>query len=262
MEARVAEKAAVLVDEILVAQRQRDEAMLSRVHTAEEEREAAVERARRLEKEQAEIFDYNCEQLDLAVEELLEGVREANSGRDIERYGAALVSRIRKGQARRDRITAEEMRAVVAERDDAIARCKTLDQELSHAKGELSARASSGQTNDPEQELKIALSTAQRERDAALKRCHKLQKELQQLHTYSSSFCSSASQGHARSAQGVEGTAANEAAAPPDPSSEAWRRSHSLSSRLEQALSERMGLEARLRRALSLKAESAAHADR
>ncbi|CAN0314106.1 unnamed protein product [Lampetra planeri] len=261
MEARVAEKAAVLVDEILVAQRQRDEAMLSRVHTAEEEREAAVERARRLEKEQAEIFDYNCEQLDLAVEELLEGVREASSGRDIERYGAALVSRIRKGQARRDRITAEEMRAVVAERDDAIARCKTLDQELSRAKGELSARGSSGRTNDPEQELKIALTTAQRERDAALKRCHKLQKELQQLHTYSS-FCSSASQNHARSALGAEGTAANEAAGPPDPSSEAWRRSHSLSSRLEQALSERLGLEARLRRALSLKAESAAHADR
>nr|XP_032830055.1 mirror-image polydactyly gene 1 protein-like [Petromyzon marinus] len=154
MEARVAEKAAVLVDEILVAQRQRDDAMLSRVHTAEEEREAAVERARRLEKEQAEIFDYNCEQVDLAVEELLEGVREASSGRDIERYGAALVSRIRKGQARRDRITAEEMRAVVAERDDAIARCKKLDHELSRAKEELSARGSSGRTNDPEQEMK------------------------------------------------------------------------------------------------------------
>lgn len=57
-----------------------------------------------------------------SLQELLNRVNNADSGLLIEKSGAVIVDRIHKTRERRKKITAEEMNAVIEERDAAISK--------------------------------------------------------------------------------------------------------------------------------------------
>lgn len=58
------------------------------------------------------------------LEELLNRVNSADSALGIERSGATILERLQKAKERRAKITAEEMRTVMEERDGALARVR------------------------------------------------------------------------------------------------------------------------------------------
>lgn len=61
------------------------------------------------------------------LEELLNRINSADSALGIERTGAVMVDRLRKMRDRKRRITAEEMNAVIEERDAALTRVGVRD---------------------------------------------------------------------------------------------------------------------------------------
>ncbi|KAF0044201.1 hypothetical protein F2P81_003359 [Scophthalmus maximus] len=86
---------------------------------------------------------------DMDVDEVLQCVCDADSVQQIEQFGSLLVQRLRLAQHRRNDITAQEMKAVMEERDGSVA--------------------------------KEALLRLQRERDSALDHRQRLEAELQAL---------------------------------------------------------------------------------
>lgn len=61
------------------------------------------------------------------LEELLNRVNNADSALGIERSGAAILERLQKVKERRAKITAEEMRTVMEERDSAFVRVRLAE---------------------------------------------------------------------------------------------------------------------------------------
>lgn len=59
------------------------------------------------------------------LEELLNRINSADSALGIERSGAVIVDRLQKARERRKKITAEEINAVIEERDAALAKVST-----------------------------------------------------------------------------------------------------------------------------------------
>ncbi|KAM7154568.1 mirror-image polydactyly gene 1 protein isoform 3-T4 [Molossus nigricans] len=125
-EAQIAEKTAALVEEVYFAQRERDEAMMSRVQLANEERDEAIARAKQMEMSLKVLENINPEENDMTLQELLNRINNADTGIAIEENGAVIVDRIYKTKARKKRITAEEMNAVIEERDAALSQAKLL----------------------------------------------------------------------------------------------------------------------------------------
>ncbi|XP_029349076.1 mirror-image polydactyly gene 1 protein isoform X2 [Echeneis naucrates] len=126
-EAQSWEKPAVL-NEVLAAQKDRDQALMSRILLANEERDEAVLRARRLQ--QTDTEDMDLEETDLEVHQLLRRVCDSDSVQEVHQFGSVLVQHLRLAQQRRDDITAQEMKAIMAERDGCMLRCKRLEQDL------------------------------------------------------------------------------------------------------------------------------------
>lgn len=60
------------------------------------------------------------------LEELLNRVNNADSALSIEHNGAAILERLQMAKERRAKITSEEMRTVMEERDAAFARVRLL----------------------------------------------------------------------------------------------------------------------------------------
>lgn len=56
------------------------------------------------------------------VAELLQRVQDAGSVEDIEKFGSVLVHRLQSARQQRNRITALEMKAVMEERDESVAK--------------------------------------------------------------------------------------------------------------------------------------------
>ncbi|XP_061553408.1 mirror-image polydactyly gene 1 protein isoform X7 [Phycodurus eques] len=67
---------------------------------------------------------------DLEVEELVQRVCDSASAQEVARFGSALVERVRSVMRRRRDIAAEEMKAVMDERDASLAECRRLRQEV------------------------------------------------------------------------------------------------------------------------------------
>uniref|UniRef100_A0A4W5M2L3 Mirror-image polydactyly 1 n=1 Tax=Hucho hucho TaxID=62062 RepID=A0A4W5M2L3_9TELE len=134
LDARACEKAGALVEEIYQAQRDRDQAVMARLRLANEERDEALLRAKRLQQAVADLENINPEESDADLEELLNRVNSADSALGIERSGGVIVDRLQKVRERRRKITAEEMNAVIEERETALARCKRLEQDLLQAR--------------------------------------------------------------------------------------------------------------------------------
>ncbi|XP_029900821.1 mirror-image polydactyly gene 1 protein isoform X2 [Myripristis murdjan] len=168
-EAQSWERPTAVLEELLSAQRERDQALMSRLLLANEERDEALLRAQRLLQAAAELEDMNLEENDMGVDELLQCVCAADSVQEVERFGSALVQRLQSARQRRQDITAQEMKAVMEERDGGVARSKQLEQDLVQ------------QRADKEELLRL-----QSERDGAVEDRRRLEAELQALRAYHS----------------------------------------------------------------------------
>ncbi|XP_053366524.1 mirror-image polydactyly gene 1 protein isoform X1 [Clarias gariepinus] len=183
--AQACERAAALVEEIYKAQRERDQAVMARLRLANEERDEALLRAKKLQETALELENINSEETDMDLDELLNRVSSADSALSIEQSGMAIMERIQRARERRSKITSEEMKAVIEERDNALTKCKRLEQEVLHTK-EMSQTNNTyplNMTKNQERVHKIQaeLEAVQRERDMAVELGHKLEEELQAL---------------------------------------------------------------------------------
>ncbi|XP_068938385.1 mirror-image polydactyly gene 1 protein isoform X2 [Petaurus breviceps papuanus] len=187
-EAKIAEKTAALVEEIYFAQRERDEAIMSRLQLANEERDEAISRARELEKSLKELENINPEENDMTLQELLNRINNADTGRAIQSNGAVIMDRIYKTKECKEKITTEEMNAVIEERDAALSKCKRLEQELHHLKEQNQTSANNMRhltaENNQERALKAKLLSMQQDRETAMQQYKKLKEEIQTLRIY------------------------------------------------------------------------------
>ncbi|XP_074548203.1 mirror-image polydactyly gene 1 protein isoform X2 [Halichoeres trimaculatus] len=171
-EAQSWERPTAVLEEVLSAQKDRDQALMSRLLLANEERDEALLRAQQLQ-QAAELDSLHLEDSDMDVEELLQSVCDAESVQEVQQFGSVLVQRLQLAKQRRHDITAQEMKAVMEERDSSIAKCKRLEQDLIH---EREQRASQ------EEELRF-----QTERGGAQEEMQRLEAELQVLRANHSS---------------------------------------------------------------------------
>ncbi|KAM9341637.1 mirror-image polydactyly gene 1 protein [Symphorus nematophorus] len=171
-EARDWERPAAVLEEVLAAQKDRDQALMSRLLLANEERDEAVLRARQLQ-QASELDSFHLEDSDMDVDELLQRVCDANSVQEVEQFGSVLVERLQLARQRRKDITAQEMKAVMEERDSSVGKCKRLEQDLIQERE---------QRTSEEELLRL-----QRERGGALEDRRQLEAELQVLRANQSS---------------------------------------------------------------------------
>ncbi|XP_036308171.1 mirror-image polydactyly gene 1 protein isoform X1 [Pipistrellus kuhlii] len=187
-EAQIAEKTAALVEEVYFAQRKRDEAIMTRLQIANEERDEAVARANHMEMSLKLLENINPEENDMTLQELLNRINNADTGMAIEKNGAIIVDRIYKTKACEKRITAEEMNAVIEERDAALSQCKRLEQELHRLKEQNQTSANNTRhltgENNQERALKAKLLAMQQARETAVQQYKKLEEEIQTLRVY------------------------------------------------------------------------------
>ncbi|XP_015720515.1 mirror-image polydactyly gene 1 protein [Coturnix japonica] len=184
-EAKIAEKIAALVEEVYSAQRERDKAVMARLRLANEERDEAFLRVRHLEESLKELENINPEENDMTLQELLNRINNADTGIDILKNGAIILNRIHRTKERKKKIIAEEMNAVIEQRDAALSQCKRLEQELHHLKEQNQTSANNTRhltaENNQERALKAELIALQQEKEATLQQCRKLEEEIQRL---------------------------------------------------------------------------------
>ncbi|XP_010630961.1 mirror-image polydactyly gene 1 protein isoform X2 [Fukomys damarensis] len=188
MEATIAEKTAALVEEVYFAQRERDEAVMSRLQLAIEERDEAIAQAKRMEMSLKMLENINPEENDMTLQELLNRINNADTGIAIQKNGAIIVDRIYRSKECKKRITAEEMNAVIEERDAALSQCKRLEQELHHLKEQNQTSANNMRhltaENNQERALKVKLLSMHQAKETAVEQYKKLEEEIQTLRVY------------------------------------------------------------------------------
>nr|XP_045011076.1 mirror-image polydactyly gene 1 protein isoform X2 [Jaculus jaculus]XP_045011077.1 mirror-image polydactyly gene 1 protein isoform X2 [Jaculus jaculus]XP_045011078.1 mirror-image polydactyly gene 1 protein isoform X2 [Jaculus jaculus]XP_045011079.1 mirror-image polydactyly gene 1 protein isoform X2 [Jaculus jaculus] len=187
-EAKIAEKTAALVEEVYFAQRERDAAIMCRLQLAIRERDDAIARAKHMEMSLNVLENINPEENDMTLQELLNRINNADTGRAIQKNGAIIVDRIYKTKECKKRITAEEMNAVIEERDAALSQCKRLEQELHHLKEQKQTSANNMRhltaENNQERALKAKLLSMQQARETAVEQYKMLEEEIQTLRVY------------------------------------------------------------------------------
>lgn len=187
-EAEIAERTAALVEEVYFAQRERDEAIMCRLQLALEERDEAIARVKHMEMPLKMLENINPEENDMTLQELLSRINNADTGIAIEKNGAVIVDRIYKAKECKKRITAEEMNAVLEERDAALAQCKRLHQELHRLKEQKQTSANNMRhptaENNQERALKAKLLSMKQARDTAVEQYRRLEEEIQTLRVY------------------------------------------------------------------------------
>ncbi|KAM3918020.1 mirror-image polydactyly gene 1 protein isoform 1-T2 [Leptodactylus fuscus] len=184
-EAKIAEKSAELVREVYSAQRERDEAIMARLRLANEERDEALLRVQQLQQYIREMEDINPKESDMTLQELLDKLDEAEDGADIVQNGDLILEHIRKSQERREEITAEEMGAVIIERDTARAQCKHLEKELhllKESKQICTDIVAAHRTFDPAS--KAPMTILHHNQDKLIEDYKKLEEEIQTLNIY------------------------------------------------------------------------------
>ncbi|NXY40538.1 MIPO1 protein, partial [Ceuthmochares aereus] len=260
-EAKIAEKIAVLVEEVYSAQRKRDEAVMARLRLANEERDEAFLRVQRLEQSLKELENINPEENDMTLQELLNRINNADTGTDILKNGAIILNRIHRTKERKKKIIAEEMNAVIEQRDAALSQCKRLEQELHHLKEQNQTSANNTRhltaENNQERAQKADLIGLQQEKEAALQQCEKLKEEIQTLSVYYSLY-KSLSEGMSLKDQlnctfstsegGLEGKE--------DVVTLTYRQIGDLAAQLHQARSEQKDTELKLQKALEASQEA------
>ncbi|XP_057638592.1 mirror-image polydactyly gene 1 protein [Chionomys nivalis] len=187
-EAEIAERTAALVEEVYFAQRERDEAIMCRLQLALEERDEAVARVKHMEMSLKMLENINPEENDMTLQELLSRINNADTGIAIEKNGALIVDRIYKTKECKRRITAEEMKAAIEERDAALSQCKRLHQELHRLKEQKQTSANNTRhptaENNQERALKEKLLSMQQAKETAVEQYKRLEEEIQTLRVY------------------------------------------------------------------------------
>ncbi|XP_040189022.1 mirror-image polydactyly gene 1 protein isoform X1 [Rana temporaria] len=184
-QARIAEKTAALVEEVYRAQRERDDAIMARLRLANEERDEALLRVQQLQLVLQQVEDVNPEEGDMTLQELLGRLGEAEGGTAIHQNGELILERIRKSRERREQITAEEMGAVIQDRDAARGQCKHLEKELHllrESKQICTDIVTTQRTFDPAS--KVPLSFLQHDENKVVEDYKRLEEELQNLRVY------------------------------------------------------------------------------
>ncbi|CAH1263137.1 MIPOL1 [Branchiostoma lanceolatum] len=187
-EAQLAEKGAELIQEIHQAQKERESAVMNRLRLANEERDEALLRCKRIEvaKDQLPSSEGDYSLGDATLDELLDRIGKAETGTAIERDGQMILDRINNTKNRKKRITSEEMRAIIDERDSAAEKVKRLEQELAgyRKNADRSGKAVVPRQNNQEQALKEQLAATRQERDMSFAKIRKLEEEVQELQVY------------------------------------------------------------------------------
>ncbi|XP_012513405.1 PREDICTED: mirror-image polydactyly gene 1 protein [Propithecus coquereli] len=122
------------------------------------------------------LENINPEENDMTLQELLNRINNADTGIAIQKNGAIIVDRIYKTKECKKRITAEEMSAVIEERDAALSQCKRLEQELHHLKEQNQTSANNMRHLTAENNQERALKS----KILSLKKSHVLHKSLSQ----------------------------------------------------------------------------------
>ncbi|XP_061898500.1 mirror-image polydactyly gene 1 protein isoform X3 [Entelurus aequoreus] len=121
-EAKAWERPSELLDQLLCAHKDRDQALRSRVMLANQERDEALHRVAQLQQAARCDFDLiTVEDCDLEVEGLLQRVCDSASMQEITHYGSALIQRVQLARQRRHDITSQEMKALMDQRDSSLA---------------------------------------------------------------------------------------------------------------------------------------------
>ncbi|XP_073067431.1 mirror-image polydactyly gene 1 protein isoform X7 [Manis javanica] len=192
IEAQIAEKTSALVEEVYFAQRERDEAIMSRLRLANEEQDEAIAQPKNMEMSLKVLENINPEENDMTLQELLNRINNADTGIAIQKNGAVIVDRIYQTKEYKKRITAEEMNAVIEERDAALSQCKRLEQELHHLKEQNQTSANNMRhltaENNQERALKAKLLAMQQAKEIAVQQYKTLEEEIQTLRVYYRNF--------------------------------------------------------------------------
>ncbi|XP_025057241.1 mirror-image polydactyly gene 1 protein isoform X3 [Alligator sinensis] len=260
-EAKIAEKTAALVEEVYSAQRERDEAVMARLRLANEERDEALLRAQHLEQYLKELENINPEENDMTLQELLNRINNADTGLAIQKNGAIIVDRIHRTKERKKKITAEEMNAVIEERDAALSECKRLEQELHHLKEQNQTSANNMRhltaENNQERALKVKLATLQQEREAAVHQCQKLEEEIQTLRVYYSLHKSLSQEVSLKDQLNCTLSTYEDALkSREDIVSATYRQNQELATKLQKAITDRKDMELKLQGALEASEEA------
>ncbi|XP_073067425.1 mirror-image polydactyly gene 1 protein isoform X2 [Manis javanica] len=181
-----------LVEEVYFAQRERDEAIMSRLRLANEEQDEAIAQPKNMEMSLKVLENINPEENDMTLQELLNRINNADTGIAIQKNGAVIVDRIYQTKEYKKRITAEEMNAVIEERDAALSQCKRLEQELHHLKEQNQTSANNMRhltaENNQERALKAKLLAMQQAKEIAVQQYKTLEEEIQTLRVYYRNF--------------------------------------------------------------------------
>ncbi|XP_046845689.1 mirror-image polydactyly gene 1 protein-like [Xenia sp. Carnegie-2017] len=185
-EAKIAAKGAALVEKIYKAQKERDAAVLSRLRLANEERDEVLARMKRLEQEQ-QGFDSGVDSIfdddedDLTMKDLFKKLVDSESGASISKHGDLILAKYKKHGKGRQVMAAEEIQALIDERDDALYKVRALEKEVQSKQEEMEmmkqqfqfaekTRIKSGQAQ---------LMAAQQEKDESQLRIKELEEEVQ-----------------------------------------------------------------------------------
>ncbi|XP_042636588.1 mirror-image polydactyly gene 1 protein [Orycteropus afer afer] len=254
-EAKIAEKTAALVEEIYCAQRERDEAIMSRLQLANEERDEAIARVKHMEMSLKVLENINPEENDMTLQELLNRINNADTGIAIQKNGAVIVDKIYKTNECKKRITAEEMNAVIEEREAALSQCKRLEQELHHLKEQNQTSANNMRhltaENNQERALKAKLLSMQQARETAVQQYKKLEEEIQTLRVYYSLHKSLSQEENLKDQFNHTLSTYEEALKTRENIvSVTQQQNEELATQLQRALTERADMEAQLRHAV------------
>uniref|UniRef100_A0A8D0L1Q2 Mirror-image polydactyly 1 n=1 Tax=Sphenodon punctatus TaxID=8508 RepID=A0A8D0L1Q2_SPHPU len=253
-EAKVAEKTAALVEEVYSAQRERDEAVMARLRLANEERDDALLRAKHLEQSLKELENINPEENDMTLQELLNRINNADTSIAIQKNGAVIVDRLYRTKERKKKIIAEEMNAVIEERDAALSQCKRLEQELHHLKEQNQTSANNTRhltaENNQERALKEKLLAMKQERETAVQRYRQLEEEIQTLRSLSQEVSLKDQFNCTLS------TYENALKSREDIVTITLRQNEELATQLQQALTERANMELKFQQALEAAQEA------
>ncbi|XP_064005129.1 mirror-image polydactyly gene 1 protein isoform X3 [Pogoniulus pusillus] len=260
-EAKIAGKIAALVEEVYSAQRERDEAVMARLRLANEERDEAFLRVQRLEESLRELENINPEENDMTLQELLNRINNADTGIDILKNGAIILNRIHRTKEHKKKIIAEEMNAVIEQRDAALSQCKRLEQELHHLKEQNQTSANNTRhltaENNQERALKAQLVALQQEKETALQQCKKLEDEIQTLRIYYSLYKSLSEGMNLKDQLSCSfGTSESGLQGREDVVTLACRQIEDLAAQLQQAQSERKDTQLKLQKALEASQEA------
>ncbi|XP_075783024.1 mirror-image polydactyly gene 1 protein isoform X1 [Pelodiscus sinensis] len=260
-EAKIAEKTAALVEEVYTAQRERDEAVMARLRLANEERDEALLRAKHLEQSIKGLENINPEENDMTLQELLNRINNADTGIAIQKNGAIIVDRIHRTKERRKKITAEEMNAVIEERDAALSQCKRLEQELHHLKEQNQTSANNTRhltaENNQERALKAKLLAVQQERESAVQQNKKLEEEIQTLRVYYSLHNSLSQEASLKDQFNCTLSTYEDALkSREDIVAITYHQNEQLATQLQQAMTERTNMELKLQQALEASQEA------